>query len=207
MRAPGKLQRARLLALAAGLLVASATFTAGCGGSAGRGDVPEPTVEVPAETERVSVFFATGRSLQEERRVVDSNNRYAAILAELMEATPETPDIAIVQPEAKIRSVTFEDGVVTIDWDRAILDFTAEPAEIPIAHAAFLVTLGQFPEVEKVKFTVEGKDSGEIDGKDIERFWGEITLADQPWDVVRPPGFQEAPASGDTTPSAETETE
>lgn len=206
MRAPGKLRRVRMLALAAGLLVASATFVTGCGGSGG-GDLPEPTVEVPAETERVSVFFATGRSLQEERRVVDSNDRYAATLAELMEATPETPDIAIVQPEAEIRSVTFEDGVVTVDWDRAVLDFAAEPAEVPIAHAAFLVTLGQFPEVEKVKFTVEGKDSGEIDGKDVERFWGEITLADQPWDVVRPPGYQEPAESEDTTPSAETETE
>jgi hypothetical protein len=202
-----KARRALTLALGAGLLVLVATLVTGCGGSGGNADLPEPTVEVPAETEQVSVFFATGRSLLEEQRVVDANDRYASTLVQLLAATPETPDVAIVQPEAEIRSVTFEDGVVTIDWDRAILDFTAEPEEVPIAHAAFLVTLGQFPEVEKVRFTVEGKDSGEIDGKDVERFWGEITLADQPWDAVRPPGFEETSGSGETTPSAETETE
>ncbi len=30
-------------------------------------------------------------------------------------------------------------------------------------------------------FTVEGKDRGTIDGKDIQDFWGAISLQGQPW--------------------------
>lgn len=197
------------VAAATAALVASATLmVTGCGGAQDAGDVPPPTMAIPERTETVSVFFATGRSLTEERRLIDVDDKYAATLAELMEGVPEeTPDIAIVQPEAEARSVTLEDGLLTIDWERTILDFTAEPEEYRIAHAAFLVTFGQFAEVERVAFTVEGKDTGTIDGKDIGRFWGEVTLADQPWDVARPPGYDDPAASEEETPAAEAGTE
>ena len=196
-------RRVGLVAASLALLVTSTLLTTACGGGRSGGELPEPTVVLPPRTEKVSVYFATGRSLTEERRVVDADKLYEATLAELMKGEPETPDIAIVQPEAEVRSVTFEDGLLTIDWDRAILGFVAEPEEQTIAIGAFLLTFGQFSEVEKVAFTVEGKDSGTIAGKDIERFWGEVTLADQPWDVVRPPGYEDPEASEDETPTGE----
>lgn len=194
-------RRVGLVAASVALLVTSTLLMTACGADRNRGKLPEPTISLPLRTDQVSVYFATGRSLTEERRVVDANDLYTATLAELMEAKPETPDVAIVQPEAEVRSVTFEDGLITIDWDRNILEFVAEPGEKTLALAAFLVTLGQFPEVKKVAFTVEGKDSGVIGGKDIERFWGNVTLADQPWDVARPPGYQDPAASKDETPT------
>ncbi len=188
-------RRSRLVlaALAAALLL-SATALAGCGGVGSR-DLPPPS-EMPDETVRVSVFFSTGRSLLEERRVVDATDVYSSTLDALLAGDAETPDVAIVQPRAAYRSVTLADGVITIDWDREILDFDADPEEYRLAWAAFIMTFGQFPEVEQVAFTVEGMDAGEIDGRDIAEFWGEVTFANQPWDVQRPPEYDDTEEIG-----------
>jgi hypothetical protein len=185
---------AALLAVAA--LLGSLFGVAGCAGT--EADLPEPE-DLPAQTREVSVYFSTGRTLIEEPRVVDSVNVYEAALAELMAAEPENRDVALVQPVAQIRSVTFEGGLVTVDCDRAVLDFEAEPGEYQLAWAAVLLTLGQFEEVERMAFTVEGESAGTIDGKDIAEFWGEVTLKDQPWDVTRPPGFGESEEDTSTT--------
>ncbi len=37
-------------------------------------------------------------------------------------------------------------------------------------------TLTNFEEIKKVKITVEGKDSGQIDGLYIEDFWGHVGI-------------------------------
>jgi len=182
------MRRLALIVLVAAL--AAATMLAGC-----TSDIPEPT-GVPAKTRSAYLYFATGRSLVEESRVIDASDPYAAILREWLKATPEiNADIAIVQPEAEIRSVTLKDGVATVDWSRAVLKFEAEPQEKLIALGGILRTLGQFPEVKKVAFTVEGKTTGTIDGKDIQAFWGDVSLKGQPWDAARP----QPPASQSTT--------
>jgi hypothetical protein len=136
-----------------------------------------------------SGLLLTGRSLLEERKLVDANNVYEATLRELLRALPESnPDVAIVQPEAEFNSITLgENGVLTIDWKQEILDFEAEPKEERLAFASLLMTFGGFEEVEKLRFTVEGKESGTIGGKDITAFWGEVSLKDQPYAVMRPP--------------------
>ncbi len=177
----GRLARTAALTFA---LVLAAGMLAGCQGS----DIPEPSTELPEETAAVSVFFATGRTLVEEPRIVDAAVVYEETLDILLEATPEiATDVAIVQPVAAYRSITLdEDGVLTVDWEASILDFEAEPGEKRIALAAFLTTLGQFEEVEGIRFTVEGKEEGEIGGKDIQTFWGSVGLVGQPWDPLRP---------------------
>lgn len=166
------------IALLAALALAAPL--AGCGS-----DIPEPS-GVPESTREVSVFFATGRSILEERRLVDAENVYLATLQEIMSAEPENNDVAIVQPVATIRSATLDKGVLTVDWDERVLAFEADPKEEIIAKAAFLRTLGQFPEVEKVRFTVDGKTEGTVGGKDVRAFWGTVSLIDQPWSVMRP---------------------
>jgi hypothetical protein len=191
------------LVLIVAVLVVGVALAAGCSSepTSATPAIPEP-VNLPGETQAVSVFFATGRTLVEEPRIVDATDVYRATLAELLEAAPEkNAKIAIVQPEAEMKSVTVEDGHAIIDWSPAILDFEAEDSEKTLAFAAFLMTLGQFPEIEKVSFTVEGKTEGEIDGKDIARFWGRVTLKNQPWDVLRPPVQEEEEAAlpGDST--------
>ena len=174
---------ARVAALALALVIATALL-AGCQGS----DIPEPSTELPEETAAVSVFFATGRTLVEEPRIVGAAAVYEETLDILLEATPEVAtDVAIVQPVAAYKSITIdEDGVMTVDWEAEILDFEAEPREKRIALAAFLTTLGQFDEVTGIRFTVEGQEDGEVNGKDVQTFWGSVGLQGQPWDPLRP---------------------
>jgi len=177
--------RTGVSALAAGVLAVS--LLAGCAQQNAGNDIPEPK-NLAAETTETAVFFSTGRSLLEERKIVDAKDIYETTLKELLRALPEVnPDVAIVQPEAEFNSVTFEDGVITIDWKKEILDFEAEPKEERLAFASLLMTFGRFSEVEKLRMTVEGKESGKIGGKDIEEFWGDVSLKDQPFAVMRPP--------------------
>jgi hypothetical protein len=176
---------AALRILAAGLVLAAVAVAAtGCR-EAGQG-IPAPK-GLPAETRQVSVFFSTGRTLFEEKRVVDARNVYLRTVQELVLASPQTnADVAIVQPVAPVRSVEVTGGVATLDWGREVLDFRASGPEKVLALAAFLRTFGQFPEVTKVRFTVEGRVDGRIGGKDVARFWGSIGLRGQPWAVLRP---------------------
>ena len=170
-----------ILPIAAALAVLALTGCTTIGG----GRIPPPS-DLPQETTRTSVFFSTGRSLFEEPRVVDATDVYRGTLDELIEATPETnEEAAIVQPQASIRSVSLKDGVLTIDWSREILTFEANRSEQLLALGAVLRTLGQFAEVEKVRFTVEGRTEGRLDGRDVRAFWGDVSLSGQPWAVLR----------------------
>lgn len=185
-----------------GLLLAAllALGLAGCSGTQPGADLPDPG-SLSEETTEVALFYSTGRSLLEERRVVDLNDVYAATLTELLLATPESnADVAIVQPTADFNSVTLEDGVLTIDWTPEILDFEATDAEKRLARASFLATFGRFEEVEKLRFTVDGQEDGEVAGKDVRDFWMAVSLIDQPWDVIR----IATSSSEDTTTAGET---
>lgn len=158
-------------------------FLAGC--SRPGAGIPDPK-GIPEKTRKVSIFFSTGRTLIEERRVVDAQDVYRSTLQELLDAEPrENVSVAIVQPDARMRSVAFKKGIVVIDWSREVLKFDAEPKEKLLAWAAILRTLGQFPEVKKVEFTVEGKTDGTIGGKKVRSFWGNVSLRGQPWKVLR----------------------
>lgn len=186
-------------------VVALAAMLSGCS-TAGRG-IPEPT-GVAAETTETSVFYSTGRSLFEEKKVVDDKNVYVATLTKLLEATPESDSqVAIVQPTAKVLSVKVDkDGVATVDWSKDVLDFQATDAEKNLAWASIMMTLGQFQEIKQVRFTVEGKDSGQVGGMDVAKFWGRIPLKGQPWKAIRPPApkSSSAAATGAATTTSTT---
>ncbi|HEY3318396.1 MAG TPA: GerMN domain-containing protein [Coriobacteriia bacterium] len=183
----------RKLTIVVCILALAAVALSGCGSRAGS-SVPEPT-GVARETTETSVFYSTGRSLFEERTVVDAKNPYLAALDVLLAAQPKTDkNLAIVQPQAKVNSVAVKDGIATVDWAPAVLSFNAEPKEKMLALASVLRTLGEFPEVKRVRFTVDGKTGGTVGGKDIESFWGSVSLKGQPWDVLRA-----APASKETS--------
>lgn len=158
----------------------------GCGDGRLGADLPEAEV-VSQETTITGVFFATGRSIVEERRVVDASAVYVATMDEWLDATPElNTDVAVVQPEAEVISISLEDGLLTIDWSAEVLDFEGTEEEQLVALASILRMFGQFPEVEQVRFTVQGQEDGEIGGKDVTTFWGSVALVEQPWDVFRP---------------------
>lgn len=188
------------LAIAAALVILLALGALGASGCARTGGrIPEPS-SIPRETTEVSVYFATGRSLVEEVYVVDAEDPMRASIEKWLAAQPiENTGIAIVQPEAEVLSVKLDDkGLATIDWNEEVLAFEATDSEKLIALGGILRTMGEYPEVKKVSFSVEGKTSGSLDGKDIEAFWGAVSLKGQPWDVLRRPA--KSTSSTETTP-------
>lgn len=178
-------------------LAATALVAAGCASQLS--DVPAPK-NLPQHTVEVSVFFSTGRTLLQEKRVVDATNVYRATLDKMLAADPQSvKGLAVVQTTAGVRSVKFKDGVITVDWAPEVLDFKGADREKLLAWSAFLETFGQFPEVKKLAFTVDGKTSGTVNGKDIQNFWGNVTLKNQPWPILRPLDFVDPNASTTTS--------
>lgn len=172
------------------LLLIGGTF--GCIGSA---DVPPPQISLPDKTRSISVFYATGNTLVEERHIVaDDKEVIKTTLNELLAARPrDNADIAIVQPECDILAVKVNSkGVATVDFSREVLDFEATKKEKILAFAAIIETLKQFKHIKAVKFMVEGQEKGLLSGKDVHGFWGDVSLIGQPWAIEhkQAPGAQ-----------------
>jgi spore germination protein GerM len=166
------------------MIVASSIVLNGC--SPAEENVPKPTMSLPEKSAKVSVYYATGNTLVEEKHIVsDDADIIKSTLNELLAAKPqENSEIAIVQPESKVLSANVDKkGLVTINFDRRVLQFDALPKEKKLAYLGILQTLKQFKNVKAIRFVVEGKDSGTIIGKDIQGFWGNITLKNQPWQL------------------------
>ena len=165
------------------LLLVGGTF--GCTGSS---DVPPPKIALPDKTRSISVFYATGNTLVEERHIVaDDKEVIRTTLNELLAARPkDNANIAIVQPECEILAVKVNSkGMATIDFSREVLDFEATKKEKVLAYAAIIETLKQFENIKSVKFMVEGRDNGSVAGNDIHEFWGDVSLIGQPWAIER----------------------
>ena len=168
-----------MLALAALAL----TFAGGC--AFGDKYTP-PAADLPERTRQIYVYYATGRTIVEEKRVIaDTPDAIKKALEIALKAQPQdNPNIAIVQPQGKVLNVKVDkSGLATINFNKQILNFEASKKEKALAFAAIIETIRQFKNVKKLRFQVEGKESGFIDGKKIENFWGDISLKDQPWDI------------------------
>jgi hypothetical protein len=187
--------------LAAVAAIAVSLLVAGCQTGS---NIPEPQ-NLPKETTSVSVFYSTGRTLVEEPTVVDATDLYRATLEKMLEAQPtKNTDIAIVQTTAEVLSAELDDeGLLTVDWSSEVLSFEAEPDEKRLAYASIMMTLGQFPEVKKVQFTVNGQTEGEIGGMQVADFWGDVSLVDQPWNVLRPPNYVDPSLESSETTAAQ----
>jgi len=179
----------RILILLSLLLVFGAASLAGCTRTRSE-EIPAPTVDLTKETTSISVFYPTGKIIIEERRVVQmSDNLPLVALRELFKAQPKEHEILVVLPQAKVNSVIVEkDGTAVVDFSKEILNFPEDSTEAKLAaFAAIVETLKQFDNIKRLKITVEGKEKGNIDGKSIEEFWGEITLKKQPIEIIRKP--------------------
>ena len=88
-----------------------------------------------------------------------------------------------IPSNVKVNSVKISDGTAVVDFSREII---TNINEIPhssttetLAVYSIVNTLTEFEEIEKVKITVEGRDSGQIDGQYIEDFWGHIGIYEE----------------------------
>lgn len=159
------------------LAISALTLAAGCG-RAKNDPLGAPTDLPKGDTASVKVYYPVEGSMAAETHVIEkTNNMPKAALDELFKLKPDNNSLRPVLPATKVLSVVVKnDGEAVVDFDRRVLDFKASKEEQSLAAAAIASTLGEFQGIKKVRFTVEGKNSGAIDGKDIERFWGDVNI-------------------------------
>ena len=123
-----------------------------------------------------------------------------ARLEAMLRGTPQDPDHFSPWPaDAGIIDVTLQSGTAIINWNAATLAASvgAETVALAIQQAVWTVT--ELDGIERVEFIVEGRKSGEIDGRAIEDWWGHVGLNEQPFtrneDVLAPITIT-APAEG-----------
>lgn len=143
-------------------------------------------------TRQVAIYYLVEGTddlfLTPERHQVPETQAIArAALEELLHGTAQDEDHIMPFPKtAKINNVVIKDTVATVDWSAEVLEASAGGDVEALAIQSVVYTLTEFPTISKVRFTVEGKDSGTAsNGRQIEDFWGHVGLSAQPW--VREP--------------------
>jgi len=132
-------------------------------------------------------FTASGETdfylVKEIRKISVSGDLYKSVLEELIKG-PDTDDLYPVIPsDVRVNSVKISDSTATVDFSKEIItNFEEIPhsstTEI-LAIFSIVNTLTEFEEIERVKITIEGKDSGEIDGLSIADFWGHVGIYEE----------------------------
>ncbi len=139
-------------------------------------------------TQSISLYFAeyteTESYLVKETREIQTNgNLYKKVVEELIKGPESSNLYPTIPSNVRVNSVEISDGTATVDFSREII---TNLDEIPHSSATEIMaiysivnTLTEFEEIDRVKITVEGKDSGQIDGFYIEDFWGHVGIYEE----------------------------
>ncbi len=171
------------------------------GSAPGQPGVTPPGATDPAQTFReVTIYYISGNEgalkLVPETHSVPYTPRVAtAALDELVHGTPHQADHSTPFPRtSNILAVTISGGVATVDWSQEVLGATVPADEEAMGIQSVVWTLTEFPSIDSVRFTVEGRDRGQVpSGRLIENWWGHVGLGAQALD---PGCCSAAPAGG-----------
>lgn len=139
---------------AAALLAAFALFLAGC--TAG------PLSSQPPQEELILWFptvIGSGASsaLGQEPRLVASHGQTAREALRALFAGPASAELVSPFPaDTVLRSVTIQDGLAVVDLSEAYGGLSG--VDLTLADACVVLTLCQFPEIQWVYITVEGRE-------------------------------------------------
>lgn len=135
----------------------------------------------------VKIYYAsyednTSYLVPEIKKIVKDENFYKTVIEELIKG-PSTEQLYPTLPsDTKVYSVIVNEGLATVDFSKEII---TNNSEIPhssttesLAIFSIVDTLTEFEEIQKVRITVEGKRTGEIDNLYVEDFWGHIGIYD-----------------------------
>jgi len=134
---------------------------------------------------QIVVYYPDKDALAKEvREVPRETDKVKAALDILFEGKPNNGNIMPVMPEnVKVLGTRIDNNTVTINFNRNILNFSGNKSSQDLLLMAIISTAQQSNSLKQFKFQVEGKEKGRIDGKDVEKFWGGVTLKDQPWKI------------------------
>ncbi len=136
-------------------------------------------------SESVTLYFAylTERDAYlaaEVRTIKNTGNIYSTAVEELIKGPSADGLYPTLPSDTVVNSVDVSDGMATVDFNISIID---NFEEIPhssttetLAIYSIVNTLTEFNEIEKVKITIEGLESGQVEGYHVEDFWGHIGI-------------------------------
>ena len=194
------MKRARVLVAALVVLAIGLTLGA-CRGKSNPAESASPTTATPSATGTITSPTPTPTSSQrtirvyyvksgatdfylvaEDHKVSAGGDKLLAAAEEAVHGKPLDAGAQSVYPAAtRILSVRLDKGVATVDFSREVLAANVGADGESLGIAALVNTLTEFSEVTAVRFTVEGRNKGSIDGRAIEDWWGHVGLFDQPF--------------------------
>ncbi len=147
----------------------------------------EETEEEPVEREEtITLYFRNGVENQEslvpeQRTVANVTDPLRAAMEELIKGpSPGTQSRAVLPDTVRVLDIGVADGVCTVNVSLEILTDANQvglstSSEV-LAFAAIANTLTEFEGVNRVRLLVEGRQSGMLEGRYVEDFWGHTGL-------------------------------
>ncbi len=139
-------------------------------------------------TRSVSLYFAAYTDteaylVKETREIQVGKDLYKSVLEELIKGSESDGLFPTLPSDVKVNSVEISNSTAIVDFSKEIItNFEEIPhsstTEI-LAIFSIVNTLTEFEEIKKVKITIEGMESGEIDGLYVEDFWGHIGIYEE----------------------------
>ena len=139
-------------------------------------------------TRSVTIYFAYMEGeefyLSPETREIDtSGDVYEEAIRQLI-AGPQVKSLySTIPSDTLVNSIKVSDSLAIVDFDiRIISNFQEIPHSSTtetLAIYSIVNTLTSFEEIEKVKITIEGQESGEVEGFFVEDFWGHIGIYEE----------------------------
>lgn len=93
--------------------------------------------------------------------------------------------IRLINPETRLIGLTVKKGTAVVNFSKEILDSQVGSWGEQAIIASLSHTLSQFENIEKTSLAIEGKSKGTIDGRQIEKFLGHISLLEQPFSPAK----------------------
>ncbi|MCD4670768.1 MAG: GerMN domain-containing protein [Actinomycetia bacterium] len=116
----------------------------------------------------------------ETRQIEDPGNIYKTAVEELIKGPLAKGLYPTIPSDTVVNSVTVSDGLATVDFNiRIINNFEEIPHSSgteTLAIYSIVNTLTEFKDIERVKITIGGLSTGEVDGYMVEDFWGHIGI-------------------------------
>ncbi len=179
----------RYIILALSLLLAALIIAAGCAKQPNYLGAPPglPKSDDASAYIQVTIYYPDKDALAKETHDIPKKpDRIKAALEVLFENKPNNSNINSVVPDGvKILGVKVEKDLAIINFNRNILLFNDDKKGQDLLLSAIISTASDAGRgrIKLVKFQVEGKEKGQIDGRDVQNFWGDVTLKQQPWKI------------------------
>lgn len=139
-------------------------------------------------TQNISLYFADYEEnksylVKEVRQIQTGDALLKKVVEELVKGPESTSLYPTIPSDVKVNSVEISGSTAVVDFSKEII---TNVDQIPhssttevLAVYSIVNTLTEFEEIDKVKITVEGKESGQINGFYIEDFWGHLGIYEE----------------------------